>query len=308
MTTTSSALLDTPVRSRKRRYSALDFLSLQPTPPDQTKRPRILIVDEEDSARASPDFPQGSATTAEAIESSDTLGNDSDTESASSSGSSTSEDASDSSESATQEGIDEIEGGSLASNEKDDSTSSSSSSSDSETGLPLSTPTPGAPATRLPVLGPRRASSTSSSRSQSTSGPSGALQARLRSFLPELHAANARLEAARQAGTLSAHHMELAVDAEADGDADDERPELDPPAHIEMELGLGVLEEKRAEDEASSSSSSSASSVVDEDEGMLREEKVSDARPRGKEKQVLRRLMGQGKVERPEIRVVDEDE
>ena len=60
------------------------------------------------------------------------------------------------------------------------------------------------------------------------------LQARLDDLLPQMHAANQELEVEKQKGTVGKRNIEQLDD--------------DKEAHIEMNLGLGVLEEQAAAD------------------------------------------------------------
>ncbi|KAI9796083.1 MAG: hypothetical protein M1833_006505 [Piccolia ochrophora] len=96
------------------------------------------------------------------------------------------------------------------------------------------------------------------------------LHARLKDFLPALEAANATLEA-QDAASRSIEHVR------------------EGEAHIEMNLGLGVLEEKRSgsEDESSVESGESGDGWGEDEE---------DARP--EEKDVLGRLMGKERASR----------
>ncbi|KAF1921556.1 hypothetical protein BDU57DRAFT_439951 [Ampelomyces quisqualis] len=91
----------------------------------------------------------------------------------------------------------------------------------------------------------------------------------LKDFLPQLKAANDELEAKRRAGTLKSREIEMT-------DADDQEQ------CIEMDLGLGVLEEKDANAQHSSAS--------DSDEDM----QDGDA-----EKDVLGKLMGSARRKEP---------
>lgn len=94
----------------------------------------------------------------------------------------------------------------------------------------------------------------------------------LKDFLPQLKAANEELELQKKAGTLRTLEMDDAEGATAD-------------QHIEMDLGLGVLEAKdpNADDSAS-----------DESEG-------SDTEGEGKEKDVLGKLMGRKNTKGPAV-------
>ncbi|GAB7363953.1 hypothetical protein MBLNU230_g4515t1 [Neophaeotheca triangularis] len=106
---------------------------------------------------------------------------------------------------------------------------------------------------------------TSEDDATSTPEPPQDIRARLAAFLPRMAAANEELKKKGEAGNR---------DIEAVGE--------DEP-HIEMSLGLGVLEEKNGD--ASSSGSSSHGESDDGEENAERAEKEDD---------VLRKLMGQG--------------
>ncbi|KAF2733597.1 hypothetical protein EJ04DRAFT_535373 [Polyplosphaeria fusca] len=86
----------------------------------------------------------------------------------------------------------------------------------------------------------------------------------LKDFLPQLKKANDELHARRQAGTLK--HDEIELDGEGEGQ------------YIEMDLGLGVLEEKDP----------NARSLSEDDSG----EKTADSSGATTEKDILGKLMG----------------
>jgi hypothetical protein len=73
------------------------------------------------------------------------------------------------------------------------------------------------------------------------------LMAKLPNFLAEMDAANRELEAEKAAGTLGARRLEI--------DDKDEDPKVGQ--YIEMNLGLGVLEEKTSDSDTSSEGESS---------------------------------------------------
>ncbi|KAL8728819.1 MAG: hypothetical protein Q9166_005136 [cf. Caloplaca sp. 2 TL-2023] len=98
----------------------------------------------------------------------------------------------------------------------------SPSSTDSDTSSPSGLPSTISPITPLPPLSPTAS----------------ALQSRLSTFLPAIRASNAELEHERLAGTLEDRDIENLKEEEGD--------EKQP--YIEMDLGLGVLEEKGAGD------------------------------------------------------------
>lgn len=110
-------------------------------------------------------------------------------------------------------------------------------------------------------------------------------------FLEQMRAANEELEAERRAGTLASRKIEIddtssegeTSSEEGDSDDDEDMNEEDEgeekkgkeksakkerAQYIEMNLGLGVLEEKNSEDETSSSGSSDDEDS-DEDMGVM---------------------------------------
>lgn len=126
----------------------------------------------------------------------------------------------------------------------------------------------------------------------------GGIGSQLPGFLEQMRAANEELEAERQAGTLASRKIEIddtssegeTSSEEEDSDDDEEMDEggedregkvkekkgkekkqkkekKERGQYIEMNLGLGVLEEKNSEDETSSSGSSDDDS--DEDMGVM---------------------------------------
>lgn len=107
------------------------------------------------------------------------------------------------------------------------------------------------------------------------------LQARLSAFLPQLAAANAELETLQKSGGLVGRTFED-VDEDAEG------------GYIEMDLGLGVLEEKQEEE---SSSDEEEEEDEEGEDGMIFLEGTEDAARSGIEKcgkqDVMSRLMGQ---------------
>lgn len=156
---------------------------------------------------------------------------------------------------------------------------------------------------------------------QSIAPEAAALQSRLSSFLPSLAAANQELEYERREGRLGERDIEnLGEDGEG--------------AYIQMvcplilptcsftaaqslnhwsstdiiqDLGLGVLKEKHSPDsdtDSVSSMSSSSSSSSSPDSDIEQDDTSKEAR--GKEKDVLRKLMGRERnSDRPVIQVVD---
>jgi len=160
--------------------------------------------------------------------------------------------------------------------EEDESTSSSSLSSSSS-----SSARSGGATTNITTLSvTRRPPITSSSLSNTASD----LCSRLSTFLPTLAAANDELELERAAGTLRDRDIE---------DIDDE-------GYIEMNLGLGVLEERKSDSTDSGCSSDSESSEEEEaDDG-----RGHDVGRRSAGRDILETLMGH-KKRKVEIQVVD---
>ncbi|PGH17635.1 hypothetical protein AJ79_00997 [Helicocarpus griseus UAMH5409] len=114
------------------------------------------------------------------------------------------------------------------------------------------------------------------------------LRDRLTSFLPELQAANEELEKEIAAGNVPR------VELDHDKDAEDGQ-------YIEMNLGLGVLEEK-GDDTISDTSSESESTVSYEEDN--NNEKETQPKARG-DTNVLNKLMGnKSKTKRPNIEEV----
>lgn len=114
--------------------------------------------------------------------------------------------------------------------------------------------------------------------------------------------------------------MEL-HESDAGDDEDDAKGPSNPQHHIELNLGLGVLEERQPGDTSSSSSSCSSASSQDGDAeehegGDEREDEVGptdvltkpSTKQTRRERQVLRKLMGQDRPERPDIMVVEHEE
>lgn len=139
------------------------------------------------------------------------------------------------------------------SNSDDESSSEAESSSDDDSTSDEDDDT------EIPTLKPGVKPDFSSARKLTAGAPS--LQDRLKAFLPQLAEANSKLA---QPGSANAFSME---------DVKEDEP------HIEMDLGLGVLEEKREGEE---------SEDEDDDEGMNGEEKER----KRKEKDVMSELMG----------------
>ncbi|KFX99980.1 hypothetical protein V490_01543 [Pseudogymnoascus sp. VKM F-3557] len=76
------------------------------------------------------------------------------------------------------------------------------------------------------------------------------LMNKLPGFLAEMDAANRELEAEKKAGTIAERRLEISDDEEGEG-------EKTTGQYIEMNLGLGVLEEKTSDSETSSEGESS---------------------------------------------------
>ena len=287
MATASSLLLDSPLRAsaRKRRYSALELLTISPPKPEDAKRPRILVVDD-DTPTCVSDTSLGS----EPAE--DSAASESDASSSESSSTSSAALPSAAAQVVPHACPDEVaDPDEVAIEDADEDYTSSSGDSDSGESTSSS-------------------SASSSSGSDSRAEPTGlagvalpsssVLAARLRAFLPAMSVANAQLEAERAAGELAGRTMEVAEGDSAEGEDDDE--EGGAPL-IEMDLGLGVLEERRPGEESdySSSSSSSSASSTGEEVGEGEHRRAA----KDKEKDVMGRLMGREKRQkRPAIQVV----
>ncbi|KAK2813420.1 hypothetical protein FQN50_000736 [Emmonsiellopsis sp. PD_5] len=119
-----------------------------------------------------------------------------------------------------------------------------------------------------------------------------ALRTRLASFLPELRSANEDLEKDISTGNVP----RLELDHDENGRIDGQ--------YIEMDLGLGVLEEKADDDETiSASSSESESSVSDNDDDNNDTQPAKRTQSRTHQKaSVMNKLMGnKSKTKRPNI-------
>ncbi|MCJ1224306.1 hypothetical protein MMC12_000951 [Toensbergia leucococca] len=201
---------------------------------------------------------------AETSASSSESSSESDSDSDSQSGSDSSGSRSESSSSASSDSPNEQSEASSSSSSSSNSGSSSDSDSDSEIdSRSSSAPSPPPP---YSVTDPHPRS----------------LLSRLSSLLPTLAAANKTLEVERAEGVLWERDIEN-LGSEEDG------------RYIEMDLGLGVLEEKCTRNRSNSSSSIGSSSSSSSE---------TETNP-PKERDILGRLMGRGsKPERPEIQVL----
>jgi len=123
--------------------------------------------------------------------------------------------------------------------------------------------------------------------------------ARLQDLLPRMKDANATLEEERERGTLEQRQIELME--EGDNDADHENLK---DQYIEMNLGLGVLEEKTQNFDDTSSSSSSSSDDEERDIAIGRID--SAASSERKETDVIGKLMGQKRHNLAHVQEVDE--
>ncbi|KAI9878623.1 MAG: hypothetical protein M1830_000390 [Pleopsidium flavum] len=115
------------------------------------------------------------------------------------------------------------------------------------------------------------------------------LRSRLSIFLPTLAAANDELEIEREAGTLQDRNIE----------------DVDEEGYIEMDLGLGVLEETKldgSESDSSSDSESGGEGKDDDNDG----ERQAVLGGRGAEGDVLGKLLGR-KNRKVGIQVVDSE-
>jgi len=103
---------------------------------------------------------------------------------------------------------------------------------------------------------------------------------RLQHFIPEMKAANQELEKERAAGTLERRNIEKVEDEEGQ--------------HIEMNLGLGVLEEKDPDQESDDDNQSDGTFSDSENNGTV---------GRDQEEDVLSKLMGHKKSRRKPIHI-----
>jgi hypothetical protein len=121
-------------------------------------------------------------------------------------------------------------------------------------------------------------------------GNATSLSSRLSSFLPAIAAANAQLESERRNDTTVNRNIE----------------DIDGENYIEMDLGLGVLEEKNLDKSSSDTDSDDGNDGDDSDS----DEKKSTPRERKtkkREKDVMSKLMGKERGKRPGIEVMDDD-
>ena len=121
--------------------------------------------------------------------------------------------------------------------------------------------------------------------------------------MPTLAAANAQLEQEGKQGTLESRDIE----------------KVNGEQYIQMDLGLGVLEEKRPSASRSESESGTQSDDVDDANDAEDESEVTDAtqlgsrtkkrQTRKRKRNIMSHLMGRGgsKVEKPEITVVGDE-
>jgi len=115
-----------------------------------------------------------------------------------------------------------------------------------------------------------------------------------------MKSANAELEAERERGELGLRDIENV------GEEGEEKA-----GYIEMNLGLGVLEEKTGEESESDSDDTSESNFGDSEMDGAKEEgkrRKSGDTKRKAEKDVLGKLMGQPRREKPAIEVIDKTE
>ncbi|KAI9760868.1 MAG: Guanosine-diphosphatase [Chaenotheca gracillima] len=203
---------------------------------------------------------------------------------------------------------------------------SSSSSESSDRSSMGSTPSNAAPISTIPgpevvtVPGRPKPHITSVRRASQKGGDEGGILSRLSTFLPAMAAANSTLEEERDAGTLYQRNIEqISEDDEEIDDESEEEGKQQRKQYIEMNLGLGVLEEKDPSDLSSSSNSSSSSSGSDyESEGDDPDIEILDAVPdtetpinshkphrskKSAEPDILSRLMGRRR--RPQQRSKD---
>ncbi|PGH33115.1 hypothetical protein GX50_04099 [[Emmonsia] crescens] len=114
------------------------------------------------------------------------------------------------------------------------------------------------------------------------------LRNRLTSFLPELRAANEDLEKEIAAGNVAGVELDHSEDAEVDGE------------YIEMNLGLGVLEEQ-GDDTGSDTSPDNESAISYDEDNSTRSARKPQPKPR-QNINVMNKLMGnQPEIQRPTI-------
>ncbi|KKZ62740.1 hypothetical protein EMCG_00326 [[Emmonsia] crescens] len=114
------------------------------------------------------------------------------------------------------------------------------------------------------------------------------LRNRLTSFLPELRAANEDLEKDIAAGNVAGVELDHSEDAEVDGE------------YIEMNLGLGVLEEQ-GDDTGSDTSPDNESAISYDEDNSTRSARKPQPKPR-QNINVMNKLMGnQPEIQRPTI-------
>ncbi|MCJ1329818.1 hypothetical protein MMC10_006499 [Thelotrema lepadinum] len=110
--------------------------------------------------------------------------------------------------------------------------------------------------------------------------PQSNLASRLNAFLPALAASNAELEVERAKGTLDERDIE----------------KVDEEGYIEMDLGLGVLEEKRGHGEDSEEESDSCGSADEGNDAEDESEEVDGGRSAFKNKKKKKRVKREGDV------------
>lgn len=146
---------------------------------------------------------------------------------------------------------------------------------------------------KKPKIGSLRSIPDSDSPAHECDGGS-ALAARLKFFLPSLAAANAQLEQERAAGRLAERDIEKLDHVIADGKEADEESNGGERQYIEMNLGLGVLEEQ---DPDACSSDSDEQDERSEEDGYNAgsDEPLDKARwcSKGSERDFMGKLMGQ---------------
>lgn len=120
-----------------------------------------------------------------------------------------------------------------------------------------------------------------------------------------MRSANEELETERARGDLAKRDIENI--STGDGEENEEAT-----GYIEMNLGLGVLEEKNGTESDSESESGSDSSSDDnniESIGAMEEkQQASKEQKRHSKRDVLGKLMGQPRREKPEIEVIEKDD
>ncbi|KDQ13998.1 hypothetical protein BOTBODRAFT_44912 [Botryobasidium botryosum FD-172 SS1] len=144
-------------------------------------------------------------------------------------------------------------------------------------------------------------------------GPPIDLLARLESFLPEMERANAELQRQAEADPSSVEIEILSGEEDEEEDGDEDEGEEVPRGRqlIEMNLGLGVFEQRNkriASDGTSSSGSSSSSDTDSSDKDDSSDEAGESSIPAHGDADLLSHLLGSRGRQKPNIVMLDEDD